>query len=298
MWSVSLGEGPIDGLGLSGGRLLVTSGKKVRAFLPAPEPPTDLALARDGKNGKLTWSAPKVNGSAISAYRIWRRRGSVFTPLAVVNALNYADRLMPGDIGYAVSAIAENAAESERSTEVTLSIKEPLLRRLTVSPARYDTRNGMLTVAFELRDAARISFQIVDAEGILLAEIPPAFMAKGSRELRWNGRTRDGGVVEPGVCRVRVSAEAEGETDLEARAVQVFWDAGPSISGSVAGSTGAASGGKNATGAGAASGSGSGTGTGPADGKSNNGVRDHGEGSGRDGAGQGNGQGKGPGEGK
>jgi hypothetical protein len=268
----------------------------VAALLPAPEAPGQLALARDGNGGKLTWAAPQPNGSAISAYRIWRRRGQSVTMLGTTAAQSFGEDLLAGEVGYQVTAIGANGAESVKSGEVTLAKGEPLLRRLAVAPVPYDPRTAQLNVSFDLRESARVTWTVVDAEGRALTDEATSLLPQGPGTLRWDGRNRSGAVAEPGVYRVQLKATAGAETDAQAKAFPVNWAAvdtggGGTLSGP--GGVSAAGGGTSGQSTG-----GSGAGTGGASDASavaptggNNGVRDHGQGEGRDGAGQGNGQG-------
>jgi len=308
LWSASLEHGVIDGVGVSGGRVLVTAGKWVASLLPAPDAPNQVALAKDGQNSRLTWAAPAVNGSALSAYRVWRRRGRNVTMLGTVPGLVFGEPILAGEVGYQVSAIAENGAESVRSGEVTLAKGEPLLRRVAVTPVPYDSRTGALTVTFDLRETARVTWVVADAEGKALTEERTVWLASGPGSLVWDGRTREGLTAEPGVYRVSLRAAVTDETDAQARAIPVVWGMGPASGGSplagpLGGSGSAAAGVPGNAGAGAAAGGGTAGGrpasggttpaasSDPAPGNDNNGVRDHGVGEGRDGAGQGNGQG-------
>jgi hypothetical protein len=273
-----------------------------------------VALVRDGKSGKLTWVAPQPNGSAISAYRVFRRRGTNVTTLGPVASPGFGEPLLGGEVGYQVSAIGANGAESARSGEVTLARGEPLLKRLTVGPMPYDPRAGRLNVSFDLREAARVTWRVVDAEGKALTDEATVQLAQGPGALVWDGRNRSGAVAEPGVYRVELKATAAAETDAQAKAFPVNWAAIDTGSGALAGpgaagggtaaaaglgggTTGAASGTGGSGAAGTVSGGGSAgsspgsTVSDPAGGHGNNGVRDHGVGEGRDGAGQGKGQG-------
>jgi len=290
LWSAALEHGVIDGVGVSGGRVLVTAGKWVASLLPAPEAPAQVSLTKDGQNSRLAWAAPAVNGSALSAYRVWRRRGQNVTMLGTAPGLAFGEPILPGEVGYQVSAIAANGAESVRSGEVTLAKGEPLLRRVAVTPVPYDSRVGALTVTFDLRETARVTWSIADAEGKALTEERTVAMAAGPGSLVWDGRSREGLTAEPGTVRVSLRAVVTDETDAQARAIPVVWGTGPASGGSpLAGPTG--SGGGSMAGVPGNAGGGGSTATDPATGGGNNGVRDHGVGEGRDGAGQGNGQG-------
>lgn len=238
LWSAALGHGPIDGVGLSGGKVLVTAGTWVGALLPAPEPPTDVALHRAGRNGNLSWTAPSPNGSPISGYRIWRRRGQDFTPVATASAATFAESLLPGEVGYAVSAIANNGAESARSGEVTLLKGEPLLRHLQAGPLPYDPRTGGLGFSFELRVAARVTWTVLDAEGHAVTTPRTSFGSKGTNSLSWDGRTTGAAEATPGIYRVSVTAEITDETETQAKAIPIHWDAGTAINGPLAGPAG------------------------------------------------------------
>jgi hypothetical protein len=297
LWSAALGHGVIDGVGVSGGRVLVTAGTWVGSLLPAPEAPGQMALAKDGPNSRLSWAAPQANGSPLSAYRVWRRRGQSVAMLGTVTAPGFGEPLVAGEAGYQVTAIGANGAESVKSVEVTLAKGEPLLRKLAVAPLPFDPRSGALTVTFDLRETARVTWSVVDAEGRALTEEQTVSAAAGPGSVIWNGRSRNGAAAEPGVYRVSLKATAAAETDTQARAIPVLWGAGAgSPTGPLAGPTGngggvsaaGASGGGLAPAGTSAGGGGAASTTG---GSGNNGVRDHGQGEGRDGAGQGQGQG-------
>ena len=300
LWSASLGHGPVDGVALSDGRLVVTAGTWVGALLPAPEAPGQLALAKHGKAADLTWAAPAANGSALSAYRIFRRRATDFAQVALVPAASasFADGLLPGDVGYAVSAIAANGAESARSAEVTTSKGAPLLQRVTLSPGVLDSRSGVLRVNVSLRDAARVTWTVLDAEGRALTDERSVLLPRGEATLEWDGADRSGRPTEPGVYRVSLTAKADADEDALARAFPVNWtfDGGSSaLGGPLAGINGggqaASAGGGPSTGSGSPASGGGTSGDGSSTGGGNNGVRDHGQGEGLDGHGQGNGQG-------
>jgi outer membrane protein assembly factor BamB len=225
LWSAALGHGVIDGVGVSGGRVLVTAGKWVAALLPAPEAPNQLALARDGNGGKLTWVAPQPNGGTVSAYRIWRRRGQSVAMLGTTMSPVFGEDLLAGEVGYQVTAIGANGAESVKSVEVTLAKGEPLLRRLTVAPEPYDPRAAKLNLSFDLRESARVTWAVVDAEGKELTDEATSLLPQGPGAIAWDGRNRTGALCEPGVYRVQLKATADGETDAQAKAFPVNWAA-------------------------------------------------------------------------
>lgn len=292
LWSAALGHGAVLGASLAGGRLLVTAGAWLGALVPAPEAPANLSLRRKGNEGILAWDAPAANGSAISAYRVWRRRGTTVSPAGVVPAGNasFSEKLLAGDSSYAVSAVAVNGAESVRSPEASLVKGEPLLKRLSVSPVPYDPKRGALSVSFELSDSAKVAWSIVDAEGQTVMDERSVLLPKGEAALAWDGADRLGQAVARGTLQVRVRATAQGETDSAVRAFPVDWSAdAPAHSASGASPVNAATeGGVLPGGSGAVSPS---DGGGAASGRHDNGVRDRGQGEGRDGAGQGKGQG-------
>jgi outer membrane protein assembly factor BamB len=307
LWSAALGRGPVDGMALSDGRLVVVAGKWVGALLPAPEAPENLSVRMSGKQAELAWVAAKVNGSPISAYRVFRRRGANDSQVAVVpaNILTFGQDVLPGGIGYSLVAIGENGAESTRSAEVTLAKGEPLVKHLAVTPVPYDPRAGALAVNFELRDGARVMWTMLDAEGRQVTEESTVVMPRGLNLINWNGVDRMGKPVEPGVYRVQLRAAAEGEESQVAKAFPVAYgfDSGtgelagaavPAGAGTASGATGSPSAGSaSGTGNGASGGTSGGAVSDGSGGSSHdNGVRDHGQGSGRDGAGQGKGQGE------
>jgi outer membrane protein assembly factor BamB len=311
LWSAALGHGPVDGVALSAGKLVVVAGKWVGALLPAPEPPDNLAVHSSGNQAELSWTAPATNGSPISAYRVFRRRGANDSQVAVVpaNTKIFSQETLPGGIGYSLVAVAANGAESARSTEVNLAKGEPLIKRLVVSPAPYDPRTGSLVVSFQLRDGAKVTWSVLDAESGLVTDEQTSVLPRGDCIINWSGNDRMGKPVEPGVYKVSLWAVADKEDELSAKAFPVVYgfDGG---SGGLAGSNqdtlhpagrgaGGSAGGSfsgNGTGGSSANGSSSGASDGgndaSSDGKRNNGVRDRGIGEGRDGAGQGKGQGQ------
>jgi len=223
LWSASLAQHQVDGVALSGGRLVVTSGTWVAALLPAPEAPSEMTLHQEGANGVLAWAAPTANGSAISAYRIYRRRGQDFAAVGTVTANAFTDRLLPGGVGYEVSAIAANGAESVRSGEVTTANGEPLVQHLAVSPLPLDSRRDTLNVTFTLREAANVTWRVVDAEGQAITDDQTVALGKGPASLAWSGQGKSGQVAEPGVYRVSLTAAAGTERDQEAKAFPVNW---------------------------------------------------------------------------
>jgi len=302
LWSAALGHGTVLGASLAGGSLLVTAGSWLGALVPAPEPPSNLGLKKDGDKGILTWDAPAANVSPISVYRVWRRRGGSPGPAGTVAAGNtaFTDRLLPGEVAYAVSAVAANGAESARSGEVSLVKGEHLLRRLAVSPVPFDPKRGILTVSFELGDAARVAWSIVDAEGAPVMDERTALLPKGPGAVTWDGTNRLGQPVERGTLQVRLKASASGENDADAKAFPVDWRADAPASSPSGGPVQAATAGGGSPGAAAGNGpsgtssggtADSGVDSGGGTGHHDNGVRDHGQGEGRDGAGQGKGQG-------
>jgi len=305
LWAASLEHGPVDGVALSAGKLVVTAGTWVGMLLPAPAAPENIAVANDQGQASLTWDAPSPNGSPISAYRIFRRRGASVSQVAVVEAdtREFTQEIFPGEVGYSISAIAGNGAESGKSVEVTLAKGEPLVRRLNVAPVPLDPRVESLTVTFELREAARVIWDVVDAEGQALIEERTVVLPEGMAALNWDGVDRAGRQVEPGVYQVRLRAVAGRETEALARAFPVNWAFASAGSGLAGGSAGAGSGIVGAASTVSGSQPGGATAGAPAsggavsdgvvdDGKGNKGVRDHGRGEGRDGAGQGKGRGK------
>jgi hypothetical protein len=273
LWAASLGAGPVDGVALSAGKLVAVAGKWVGALLPAPEAPENVSVKRTGGRADLAWDAAVANGSPVSAYRIFRRRGASSGQVAVVNAGNskYGEDVLDGEMGYAVSAIAVNGAESMKSVEVSTGKGEPLLRKLSVVPMPYDPRTGALAVTFTLREGARVRWEFVDAEGKAVTDEQVAVLPRGEATITWYGTDRVGKTVEPGVYQARVRAEGENETEAHARAFPVAWGyeaAGSALAGvgntSLHGSAGAAASagtGSSASVANAGSGAGSGAGS-------------------------------------
>ena len=318
LWSAALGHGAVTGVALAGGRLLVAAASWTGALVPAPEAPSNLGLKKAGDSGKLTWNAPAPNGSPISAYRVWRKRGAMVSQAGVVPAgsESFSEKLMPGEVAYAVSAISVNGAESTHSAEASLVKGEDLLRGLSVSPVPFDPKHGPLEIAFDLSVGARVTWDVVDAEGAVVIDERTAQLPRGRASLVWDGTRRDGRPVERGTMRVRVRASADGDDDSEAKVFPVEWQTDIAPTGPQGGSAGASVAGGGATGNSSAASSasasvspsnpggasttqpgavdnGAGTGTGGTGttGSHDNGVRDHGVGEGRDGAGQGKGQG-------
>lgn len=261
LWSASLAKGQVDGVALSGGRLVVTSGTWVGALLPAPDAPTAMTLHQNGANGHLAWAVPTANGSAISAYRIFRRRGTDFVAVGTVTANGFTDRLLPGGVGYEVTAIAANGAESARSTEVTTANGEPLVQRLAVAPLPMDTRRDTLTASFTLREDASVTWRVVDAEGAAITDDQTVLLGKGPATLQWSGQARNGGMAEPGVYRVSLTATAGTERDQEARAFPVNWALNGGAGSPLAGTNGPSLHGASAGGGAGTSGSGAGVAT-------------------------------------
>lgn len=303
LWSAALEHGPVDGVTVSAGKLLVTAGTWVGALLPAPAAPENVAVTSEGGRASLVWDASAANGSTISAYRIFRRRGASVSQVAVVAAQmrEFTQAILPGEIGYQVSAIAANGSESIRSVEIILAKGEPLIRRLAVSPVPLDPRVESLRVSFELREGAQVFWMVVDTEGQALIDERVALLSPGPATLSWNGVDRMGQQVEPGVYRVQITAVAAEEEEELARAFSVQWTFDSVGSGLAGGTAGGGSGIIGAAGSvvsagpgeSVASTSGGAVSDGVTDGgKGNKGVRDHGVGQGRNGAGQGKGQGK------
>jgi hypothetical protein len=293
-------------MALSAGKLVVVAGKWVGALLPAPEPPDNLAVHAFGNRAELSWAVPATNGSPISAYRVYRRRGANYNQVAVVSAstTSFSQEVLPGGIGYSLVAVAANGAESARSAEVNLAKGEPLIKRLLVSPVPYDPRTGSIDISFQLRDGAKVTWSVLDAEGGLVTDEQTSVLPRGDCIINWSGTDRMGKPVEPGVYKISLRAVADKENELSAKAFPVVYgfDGG---SGGLAG-TGqdalypAGNGAGGSAGGSSACGNSSGSSSGITDGrtgassgdKHNNGVRDHGIGEGRDGAGQGKGQGQ------
>ncbi len=291
LWAAQLQHGPVDGVALSAGELVVVAGTWVGALLPAPAAPEHIVVRHEQGQAGLSWEASSPNGSPISAYRIFRRRGATVSQVAVVGAemRSFTQKTLPGEIGYSVAAIAVNGAASDKSVEVTLAKGEPLVRRLNVAPLPLDPRVSSLTVTFELRETARVVWDVVDAEGQALIEERTVLLPQGVATLSWDGVDRFGSQVEPGVYRVRLKAVAGGETEALARAFPVNWtfaSAGSGLAGGPAGGGGVLSAASTSS-APASGGAGSDA---VDDGKGNKGVRDHGRGEGLDGAGQGKGR--------
>ncbi len=298
LWSAALGNGAVSGVALAGGHLLVTAGSWLGTLLPAPAAPAGVGLRKEGKRGLVSWETVAGNGSPISAYRIWRRRGATVSLAGTVPAgvLVFTDDLLAGEAAYAVSAVGSNSAESARSGEVTLVKGEPILRRLAVAPLPYDPRVGALAITFELTAGARVEWSIADAEGQAVTDVATVLLPKGPAALAWSGTDRAGRTVERGTLNVVLRASAEGDTDTASRTFPVEWGAGdgPAVT-PAAGPAGGAAPGEGGTSAasggdGSSPGDGASGGSGTA-GKGGKGVRDHGKGEGRDGAGQGKGQG-------
>jgi len=222
--------------------------------------------------------------------------------LGTIPGTAFGEDLLAGEVGYQVTAIGANGAESVKSGEVTLAKGEPLLRRLAVAPLPYDPRAAKLTFSFDLRESARVAWTVVDAEGKALTDEATVLLPQGPGTIAWDGRNRSGAVAEPGVYRVQLKATAYAETDAQAKAFPLNWAAVDTGDGTLSGSGGvSAAGGRagpapagTATAPPGAAGAGTGGTSGAGDASTaggNNGVRDHGQGEGRDGAGQGKGQG-------
>jgi len=290
LWSADLGHGPVDGAALAGGRMVVTAGKWVAALLPAPEAPANVRVAKAGGAAVVNWDAPVPNASPLSAYRVWRRRGQTVGMVGLVPAASptFRQDQLPGDASFMVSAVAANGAESVRSAEAGFARGEPLIRRLGLAPTPWDPASGNLTVTFDLRDGARVTWYVVDAEGLAVTNEKVEALPRGPASLGWNGFTKQGLPADPGAYQVRLKAVADLDADSGTRNFLVATGRGSGTGGLAPGAgTGPASSGGGAAGGSAAGGSSAGGGT--STGKP--GVRDHGHGEGNDGAGQGQGQG-------
>jgi hypothetical protein len=260
--------------------------------------------------------ASHPNQAPISAYIVWRRApdGS----WNKVGLAGTADRSfnaggITGNAFFAVSALAVDGANSILSREAAIDAHEPLVTGFAVGPRPYLQGRGPLRTGFTLRERARITWDVTDAEGQPVTEERTEFMWAGTRMVEWDGRERNGQPAPVGVYFVRLRAAVDRETEEMAGAFPLMWSYEPSDQGALAGAgDGGWEAGKPASG-GAGTGAtvggpgtgAPGSGAGVADGATgkghgNNGVRDHGQGEGRDGAGQGKGQGdeKGKGTGK
>jgi len=305
LWSADLGHGPVDGAAFAGGRMVVTAGKWVAALLPAPEAPANVRVAKAGGAAVVNWDAPVPNASPLSAYRVWRRRGQSVGMVGVVPAASptFRQDQLPGDASFMVSAVAANGAESVRSGETGFTKGEPLIRRLGLAPIPWDPSAGDLTVTFSLRDGARVTWSVIDAEGLAVTNEKVEVLPRGPASLGWNGFTKQGLRADPGAYQVRLRAVADLDADSGTRNFLVASAVnGPGTGGLAPGAgSGSSAAGSSAAGgpaggpAGSPAGSSAGSSAGGAtDGGASTGkpgVRDHGKGEGKDGAGQGKGQG-------
>jgi len=67
-------------------------------------------------------------------------------------------------------------------------------------PARFD---------FALREASRVSFQVLDVAGRVVSETPERSWQSGRWSLSWDGRARNGSRLAPGVYFVRMQVAGQ-----------------------------------------------------------------------------------------
>ncbi len=80
LWSYDAVHGPVDGIALTEDHIVVTAGKWVGVFVPAPDPPQLVVVkpaphapgAGSEPGADLTWGTGYENGSPVAEYVVWR----------------------------------------------------------------------------------------------------------------------------------------------------------------------------------------------------------------------------------
>ena len=105
--------------------------------------------------------------------------------------------------------------------------EEPLVLRFEREPRAFSpVAEGVpnrARVGFVLREAAKVTFSVVDSEGAEVRRLVDSRRLPGDRELffGWDGRDDDGRVVPDGVYRLRVVRGGQGRSVLSGRRVRV-----------------------------------------------------------------------------
>ncbi len=105
--------------------------------------------------------------------------------------------------------------------------EEPLVLRFEREPKSFSpTAQGAVNrarVGFVLREPAKVTFSMVNSEGVEVRRLVDARRLPGDEELffRWNGRDDEGRLVPDGVYRMRVLREGQGRSVTSGRRVRV-----------------------------------------------------------------------------
>lgn len=225
VWSANLGKGAITGLAAADGRLVVAAGPWTVSLRPAPSAPDDVRIASDDGRVRLAWTEGSPNGSPITGYRVWRRRGG---GMSLAGATSSATRLydespLGGETEYVVTTVATDGAESVPSDPAKHAALDPILTRLTVTPLPFDSRRGELTVGFELRLASRVTWRVVDPDGADVTINRTEILAPGKNSIIWDGRAKDRRHVDPGHYKIKLTADASGLADSATGSLSVAW---------------------------------------------------------------------------
>jgi len=318
LWSHDAAHGPVDGIALTEDHIVVTAGRWVGVFVPAPDPPQLVVVkpaphapgAANEPGADLTWGTGYENGSPVAEYVVWRcKPGGEWRQVGRTEATRRSFHAPDSDDSdkFAIQAVDARKAPSALSPSVTPEQGEPLITNTRVSRAPYEPAREPVAVTFHLREPATIAYKVTDAEGKPVTPQRTTFLGTGDNKIVWDGRDTGGRPTDTGTYRVSIEAVRGDDTQVVTRPVAVDWrpaapatqtgggsaptvmPAPPSPGMSAGPVAGPVAGPGPAAGTPAASG-GTEVGGGKPD-HTNNGVRDHGVGEGRDGAGQGKGQG-------
>ncbi len=225
IWSAALGKGAITGLASANGGLVVTAGDWTGALRPAPSAPDEVRAEVDGRRVRLAWTEGIANGAPITGYRVWRRRGNQLSLAGTTGTATrgFEEAPLGGDTAYVVTSVARDGAESAPSDPALHAALDPIVTRLTVLPLPYDSRHGELKVGFELRLAARVTWRILDLEGVDVTDDRTEILAPGSNVIRWDGRDKSRRHTAPGHYKIRLMADASGLADAATGGVSVAW---------------------------------------------------------------------------
>jgi hypothetical protein len=158
-----------------------------------PEPRWDERGPSRGKG--WLWLAALAVGGGLLAYNLPREARSVSVVDTDEKAFSVAEPARP---------FAEGPSEG-----VSLDLETPVPAAHSDAPSEgvpVPGRSGRsLGVVLRLREATRVSVQVLDRQGRLRRRLFDGGVGSGERRFEWDGLDDAGGAVEPGSYQVRIS---------------------------------------------------------------------------------------------
>jgi hypothetical protein len=228
LWSVDTGRIPVDAIASGGGRLCVTSGRKVIQLVPAPEPPESInrRLVIDGT--RLEWPPSVENGGPVMGYRVWRLEKETWSEVGRCDSstTTFVAPVCWDTRAYGVSAVGADGGEGPMSRPASLDYASRLLRLLTVGPRPFDPNLGPLAVEFDLNETVTVIWEIMDAEGRVCLGENRQTLTPGAAKLTWDGLDGQGRGAEPGIYRLRLRVIRDRQEETYLRGFQLVDSSG------------------------------------------------------------------------